>query len=91
MVRVFIPQSHRPGQDAEVNFGDVCIDLAGVRTLCYRFVFRLSFSGKAMHRVSPPRAHGTENRHILDRTERKQPAIERSRVPRPKPELVILC
>jgi len=49
--RVFIPQSHRPGQDAEVDFGDVYIDLAGVRTLCYMFVFRLSFSGKAVHRV----------------------------------------
>ncbi len=50
--RVFIPQTHRPGQDAEVDFGDVYIDLAGVRTLCYMFVFRLSFSGKAVHRVS---------------------------------------
>lgn len=49
--RVFIPQSHQPGQDAEVDFGDVYIDLAGVRTLCYMFVFRLSFSGKAVHRV----------------------------------------
>lgn len=53
--RVFIPQSYRPSQDAEVDFGDVYIDLARVRTLCYRFVFRLSFSGKAVHRVSPPR------------------------------------
>jgi transposase len=50
--QVFIPQAHQPGQDAEVDFGDVCIDLAGVRTLCYMFVFRLSFSGKAVHRVS---------------------------------------
>ena len=49
--RVFIPQSHRPGQDAEVDSGDVYVDLAGVRTLCYMFVFRLSFSGKAVHRV----------------------------------------
>ncbi len=50
--QVFIPQAHQPGQDAEVDFGDVYIDLAGVRTLCYMFVFRLSFSGKAVHRVS---------------------------------------
>ena len=50
--QVFIPQTHQPGQDAEVDFGDVYIDLAGVRTLCYMFVFRLSFSGKAVHRVS---------------------------------------
>ena len=45
-------RTHQPGQDAEVDFGDVYIDLAGVRTLCYMFVFRLSFSGKAVHRVS---------------------------------------
>jgi transposase len=50
--QVFIPQAHRPGQDAEVDFGDVYVDLAGVRTLCYMFVFRLSFSGKAVHRIS---------------------------------------
>jgi len=50
--QVFIPQAHLPGQDAEVDFGDVYIDLAGVRTLCYMFVLRLSFSGKAVHRVS---------------------------------------
>lgn len=50
--QVFIPQTHQPGQDAEVDFGDVFIDLAGVRTLCYMFVFRLSFSGKAVHRIS---------------------------------------
>ncbi|MDQ0913503.1 hypothetical protein QFZ22_009575 [Streptomyces canus] len=48
---VFIPQAHRPGEEAEVDFGDVYITLNGVRTLCYLFVFRLSFSGKAIHRV----------------------------------------
>jgi transposase len=50
--QAFIPQAHQPGQDAEVDFGDVYVDLAGVRTLCYMFVFRLSFSGKAVHRIS---------------------------------------
>jgi transposase len=50
-VEVFIPQSHRPGHDAEVDFGDVWIRLAGVSTKCYLFVFRLSYSGKAVHRV----------------------------------------
>ncbi|MFF3846872.1 hypothetical protein [Streptomyces sp. NPDC002328] len=28
--RVFIPQSHRPGVDAEVDFGDVYVKLADV-------------------------------------------------------------
>ncbi|MDQ1064595.1 transposase [Streptomyces canus] len=49
---VFIPQTHRPGEEAEVDFGGVYITLDGVRTLCYLFVFRLSFSGKAVHHVS---------------------------------------
>ncbi|WP_395292433.1 hypothetical protein ACF9IK_01690 [Kitasatospora hibisci] len=49
-VNLFIPQTHRPGEEAEVDFGDVYISLNGVRTLCYLFVFRLSFSGKAVHR-----------------------------------------
>ncbi|MGO9142519.1 MAG: IS21 family transposase [Streptosporangiaceae bacterium] len=50
--QVFIPQVRQPGQDAEVDFGDIYVDLAGIRTLCYMFVFRLSFSGKAVHRIS---------------------------------------
>ena len=29
--QVFIPQSHRPGVEAKVNFGDVYVKLAGVR------------------------------------------------------------
>ncbi|NUP20969.1 MAG: IS21 family transposase [Streptomyces sp.] len=48
---VFVAQNHRPGEEAEVDFGDVYIMLGGVRTLCCPFAFRLSFSGKAIHRV----------------------------------------
>ncbi len=48
---VFIPQSHIPGAEAEVDFGDVHIVLAGVPTRCYLFSFRLSYSGKAVHRI----------------------------------------
>lgn len=47
----FIEQSHRPAREAEVDFGDVWITLAGVPTKCYLFSFRLSFSGKAVHRI----------------------------------------
>ncbi|MEW1808462.1 IS21 family transposase [Pseudarthrobacter sp. NPDC080039] len=50
---VFVPQEHAPGAEAEVDFGDVWVDLAGVRTRCYLFAFRLSHSGKAIHRVYP--------------------------------------
>lgn len=47
----FIPQCHAPGAEAEVDFGDVWVVLAGVRTKCHMFVFRLSHSGKAVHRI----------------------------------------
>ena len=49
---VFVPQSHRPGAEAEVDFGEVAVRLAGEQVSCFLFCFRLSFSGKAVHRVS---------------------------------------
>ena len=50
--QAFIPQAHQPGAEAEVDFGDVWIMLAGVLTKCYLFTFRLSYSGKSVHRVT---------------------------------------
>lgn len=50
-VRAFIPQSHRPGAEAEVDFGDVKVCLAGEQVTCFVFAMRLSLSGKAVHRV----------------------------------------
>jgi transposase len=47
----FVPQTHEPGAEAEVDFADLWIDLAGVRTKCFLFTLRLSFSGKAVHRA----------------------------------------
>lgn len=47
----FVPQEHAPGAEAEVDFGDVWVILAGVKTRCHMFTFRLSHSGKAIHRV----------------------------------------
>lgn len=47
----FVLQTHLPGAEAEVDFGDVWIRLAGVTTKCFLFTLRLSFSGKAVHRV----------------------------------------
>jgi transposase len=49
---VFVPQSHRPGAEAEVDFGEVVVRLAGQDVGCFLFCLRLSFSGKAVHRVS---------------------------------------
>lgn len=48
----FIIRHNRPGADAEVDFGEVAVDLAGVRTRCYLFAFRLAYSGRAVHRIT---------------------------------------
>ncbi|TMM29327.1 MAG: IS21 family transposase [Actinobacteria bacterium] len=50
-VQAFVPQTHLPGAEAEVDFGDVWVDLAGEMTKCFLFTFRLSYSGRAVHRV----------------------------------------
>jgi transposase len=50
---VFVPQWHEPGAEAEVDFADLWVDLAGVRVKWYLFSFRMSYSGKAIHRVYP--------------------------------------
>lgn len=49
-VKVFFPQTHRPGAEAEVDFGEVAINLRGELVTCMLFSFRMSFSGKAVHR-----------------------------------------
>ncbi|MFJ7254143.1 IS21 family transposase [Streptomyces sp. NPDC098085] len=51
VVEAFIPQTHKPGAEAEVDFGDVTVRLAGELVTCYLFAFRLSYSGKAVHRI----------------------------------------
>lgn len=55
-VEVFVPQEHAPGTEAEVDFGEVWVVLDGVKTKCHMFVYRLSHSGKAVHRVYPTQA-----------------------------------
>jgi transposase len=49
----FVPQTHQPGQDAEVDFAEVWVQVCGELTKCHLFTLRLSFSGKAVHRVYP--------------------------------------
>ena len=46
----FVPQAKEPGAEAEVDFGEVVVDLAGQLTRCWMLAYRLSFSGKAVHR-----------------------------------------
>ncbi len=48
----FVPQDHKPGREAEVDFGDVVIRLRGDLVICTLFSLRLSYSGKAVHRIS---------------------------------------
>jgi transposase len=49
--KVFIPQTHRPGEDAEVDFGEVAIRLRGEPVTINLFALRMSFSGKGVHRA----------------------------------------
>lgn len=48
---VFVPQTHAAGAEAEVDFADLWIVLAGVKTKVFLFTLRLSCSGKAVHRA----------------------------------------
>ncbi|MGW9033178.1 IS21 family transposase, partial [Streptomyces sp. NPDC055722] len=48
----YLTRHNAPGADAEVDFGDVWVDLAGQRVRCYLFAFRLAYSGRAVHRIS---------------------------------------
>jgi transposase len=50
---VFIPQTHAPGEEAECDFGEVHVFLAGVLTRLAMFVLRLSYSGRAVHVCFP--------------------------------------
>jgi|GEM_PF-41768 len=52
-VETMVPQDHAPGAEAEVDFGEVYVILDGIKTKCHMFVYRLSHSGKAIHRVYP--------------------------------------
>ncbi|MET8927304.1 IS21 family transposase [Streptomyces sp. NPDC004623] len=46
-----VPQFHRPGEEAEVDFAEVWDRVDGKPMQCQLFTLRLSYSGKAVHRV----------------------------------------
>lgn len=48
-VEVAVPQTHAPGAEAEVDFGEFYARIAGVLVKAWLFVMRLSCSGKAFH------------------------------------------
>jgi transposase len=50
-VEGFVPQAKEPGAEAEVDFGPVTVELAGVPAACHLFAYRLSCSGFGVHRV----------------------------------------
>lgn len=48
-VSVTVPQTHAPGAEAEVDFGEFYASIAGTLVKLWMFVMRLSCSGKAFH------------------------------------------
>jgi transposase len=52
----FVPQTHPAGAEGEVDFADLWVVLAGVKTKTQLFTLRLSHSGKAIHRAFPTQA-----------------------------------
>jgi transposase len=46
---VTVPQTHRPGEEAECDFGEFWVYVAGVFTKLWMFCLRLSHSGDAFH------------------------------------------
>jgi transposase len=51
VVEGFVPQTHAPGAEAEVDFADLWVYLADELTKCFVFTLRLSCSGLGVHRV----------------------------------------
>jgi transposase len=49
---VFVPQVHAPGMEAEVDWGQAEVALAGVAIKVHLFVMRASFSGAAFCQAS---------------------------------------
>ncbi len=39
-----VRQEHAPGAEAEVDFGELWVMLAGVKTKCFMFAYRLSYA-----------------------------------------------
>jgi transposase len=49
---VFVPQAHAPGAEAEVDWGEAHVELAGTRARVHLFLMRASFSGAAFCQAS---------------------------------------
>jgi transposase len=53
LAEVFVPQTHQPAAEGEVDFAELFVDLPAGRTKCYLFTMWLCFSGRSVHRVFP--------------------------------------
>jgi IstB-like ATP binding protein len=47
----YVPQTHRPAAEAEVDFHDLWVVLRGINTKTALFTMRLSYSGRAAHKA----------------------------------------
>jgi transposase len=52
VAEVFVPQVHAPGAEAEVDWGQATVVLAGAATTVHLFIMRASFSGAAFCQAS---------------------------------------
>ncbi|WP_220446625.1 hypothetical protein [Nonomuraea deserti] len=69
----FIPQTHLPGREAEADFGEVVVRLRGELVTCTLFSLRLSYSGKAVHRIAASRDRATGSPHVDVHADRDGP------------------
>ena len=68
--RGFVPQTHVPGGEAEVDSADLWVILRGVKTKTSLFTLRLSYSGKSVHRAFTTQAQEAFlERHVAAFTE----------------------
>ncbi|MFD8495913.1 hypothetical protein [Amycolatopsis sp. NPDC059657] len=59
-----VPQQHQPGEEAEVDFADVRVWIAGTVMNCPLFTRRLSFSGRSVIGCSCPKGRRPVSRRI---------------------------
>jgi len=60
VAEVMVPQQHRLGEEAEVDFGTISVYLAGLLVELQLFIMRLSASGRAF-----PRAYLNEGQEVF--------------------------
>ncbi len=66
-IEAFVPQTHQPGMEAEVDFGDVTVRLAGELVTCYLFSFRLCIRARPSTASSRPAGRRRSSRAMSTR------------------------